>query len=151
LKSWFSNAKTKQQSRKVEPFRAWLAGVKAIKGAPHRIQLPWVLWQDASHSEVLRARYREAYKKEADDEEEEGSPLEAFEKEGDEGEDNDGPTCVQLLHRKFHLAHTYLGELSEEEQEKVRQTREEDYATRRAAHDRLIKGDTACTVEELAE
>jgi hypothetical protein len=151
LKSWFSNAKTKQQSRKVEPFRAWLASIKAVKGAPRRVQLPWLLWQDASHGEALRARYREAYKKEADDEEEEGSLLDPFEKDGDEGEDGEGPTPAQLLHRKHRLAQTYFDELTEEEQERVREKREEEYAARLAAHNRLMQGNAACTAEELAE
>ncbi|KAJ7339273.1 hypothetical protein DFH08DRAFT_812664 [Mycena albidolilacea] len=140
LKSWFSNAKTKQQSRKVEPFRAWLASIKAVKGAPRRIQLPWVLWQDASH---------EVYKKEADDEEEEGSLFNPFEKDSDEGEDGEGLTPAQLLHRKHCLTQTYFDELTEEEQEKVREKREEEYAARLAAHNRLMQGNAACTVEEL--
>ncbi|KAJ7673498.1 hypothetical protein B0H14DRAFT_2656893 [Mycena olivaceomarginata] len=135
---------TKQQSRKVEPFRAWLASIKAVKGAPRRVQLPWVLWQDASHGEALRARYREAYKKEADDEEEEGSLLDPFEKDGDEGEDGAGPTPAQLLSPKAPPR-------PDEEQERVREKREEEYAARLAAHNRLMQGNAACTAEELAE
>jgi hypothetical protein len=90
------------------------------------------------------------YKKEADDEEEDGSSLDVFEKDGGDGEDDDGPARAQLLHQKFRLAQTYLGELTEEEREKVRQKREEDYVARRAAYDRLTQGDVPCTAEELA-
>ncbi|KAJ7319447.1 hypothetical protein DFH08DRAFT_819378 [Mycena albidolilacea] len=81
LKSWSSNAKTKQQSRKVKPFRAWLAGW---------CQRYQVLWQDAGHGEILRIRYREMYKKEADDKKEDRSSLDAFEKDGGDSKDGDG-------------------------------------------------------------
>jgi hypothetical protein len=152
LKSWFSYAKTKDKSRKVEPFRAWLTNISVVKGAPRRVQLPWVLWQDDQHGEVLRTRYRDVYKKDADEEEDNVEGMDAFEKEDDElaGEE-ESPTCAQLLHRKFHLAHTYFGELSEEEQQNVRDKRENDYAERREAYDRRLKGETDCTPEELAE
>ncbi|KAJ7709245.1 hypothetical protein B0H14DRAFT_2646398 [Mycena olivaceomarginata] len=89
LKRWFSNAKTKERSRKVEPFRAWLARLTSANGAPRRIQLPWVVWQHAKHGEELRALYRETYKVEADEEEEEeGADLD----ENDEGEGEEGET-----------------------------------------------------------
>ncbi|KAJ7815299.1 hypothetical protein B0H14DRAFT_2603499 [Mycena olivaceomarginata] len=104
--------------RGVEPFRAWLASIKAVKGVPRRVQLPWVLWQDASHGEALRARYREAYKKEADDEEKRG----AF--------------SIRL---RRTATKTYFDELTEEEQERVREKREEEYAARLAAHNRLMQ------------
>ncbi|KAJ7304806.1 hypothetical protein DFH08DRAFT_976586 [Mycena albidolilacea] len=80
LKGWFSNAKTKDKTRKVEPFRAWLAGLTALRGAPRHMQMPWMLWQHPAHGEVLRSRYRKTFGKDADDEEDDvdgldGSPT----------------------------------------------------------------------------
>jgi hypothetical protein len=42
LKSWFSNQKTKDKSRKVEPFRDWLGCLAQITGTPRYTRLPWL-------------------------------------------------------------------------------------------------------------
>lgn len=154
LKSWFSYAKTKDKARKVEPFRAWLTGLKSIHGAPRRLQIAWIIWQHPAHGDSIRLRYKETYKKDADEdhEEEDAEGLDAFVKDGSEGqEDVDEPTRAGLLHRKHQLARTYFAELGEEEKAEVLERREAEFAERRAAYERLLKGEAASTAEELAK
>ncbi|KAJ7321809.1 hypothetical protein DFH08DRAFT_969696 [Mycena albidolilacea] len=100
LRSWYSNAKTKDNARKVEPFRAWLAKLTAVQGSPRRIHLPWMLWRHVTDGNVLRARYRERYGQDADDKEQDMSAVDEFEKsmvgedsgqgEGQQSNDRDG-------------------------------------------------------------
>ncbi|KAJ7360891.1 hypothetical protein DFH08DRAFT_1031297 [Mycena albidolilacea] len=153
LKSWFSYAKTKDNARKVEPFRAWLTGLKSIHGAPHRLQIAWIIWQHPAHGDSIRLCYKETYKKDVDKdhEEEDAEGLDAFVKDGSEGqEDMDEPTRTGLLHRKHQLTRAYFAELSEEEKAEVLQRREAEFAERHAAYERLLKGEAASSVGELA-
>ncbi|KAJ6480221.1 hypothetical protein C8R45DRAFT_933150 [Mycena sanguinolenta] len=150
LKSWFSNVKTKQKLRKLEPFAAWLARLKSLQGAPRRIQIPWVLWQDPTHGEVLRERYQTQYHQDADSEEDEEGQLDGFEKE-DAADNEEEPSRAELLQRKFQLAQTYFKELNEEEQAKIQERRETDFAARHGAYERVLKGEVACSADELAD
>ncbi|KAJ7799451.1 hypothetical protein B0H14DRAFT_2617031 [Mycena olivaceomarginata] len=160
LKRWFSNAKTKERSRKVEPFRAWLARLTSANGAPRRIQLPWVVWQHAKHGEELRALYRETYKVEADEEEEEeGADLdENDEGEGEEGEtgrEGQGDESREEGERgREGSGGGYQVVLQEAERGGERGAREDEgglTTTRGAQHmEGLLKGEAACSSEELA-
>jgi hypothetical protein len=161
-----------------------------------------VVWQHAKHGEELRALYRETYKVEADEEEEEeGADLdendegegeegetgregqgdesreegergregekegdseeneeegekdgdEEGEKDGDEEEEEPARSRSATLNRKYSLAKSYFNKLSEEEKEELEKMREDDYNARCAAHGRALKGEAACSSEELAE
>ncbi|KAJ7828210.1 hypothetical protein B0H14DRAFT_1219355 [Mycena olivaceomarginata] len=151
LKGWFSNAKTKEKTRKIEPFRAWLASLTALRGAPRHMQMPWVLWKDPTHGEVLRARYRTEFGKDADDEEDDVNELDGFEKEDGDDVEEDTPTRAQTLNCKRRLALTYFDELGEEEQARMQAEREKDFTGRRDAYERTLNGETECSAEELAE
>jgi hypothetical protein len=154
LKNWFSNAKTKEKTRKVEPFRAWLSSLTALRGAPRHVRMPWVLWQHEKHGEILRVRYRDLYGKNADDEEEDISSADAFEKEDEEeqaGNDDAAPTRAETLHRKMRFAQEYFTELAEEEQQELHVQREKNYQERRSAYEKALQGDTECSAEELEE
>jgi hypothetical protein len=156
LKSWFSNAKTKDKTRKVEPFRSWLSRLTALHGPPRRLQMSWVLWQHPEHGEALRIRYRKLYSKDADDEaDDERNEVDPFEKDGDGDGDGDGDSDDsrpgQLLHRKFRLAQAYFEKLTDEEKEQLRDQRERDFEERREAFRKSLKGETECSPDELAE
>ncbi|KAJ7796030.1 hypothetical protein B0H14DRAFT_2620363 [Mycena olivaceomarginata] len=154
LKNWFSNAKTKEKTRKVEPFRAWLSSLTALRGAPRHVRMPWVLWQHEKHGEILRVRYRDLYGKNTDDEEEDISSADAFEKEDEEeqaGNDDAAPTRAETLHRKLRFAQEYFTELAEEEQQELHVQREKNYQERRSAYEKALQGDTECSAEELEE
>ncbi|KAJ7302480.1 hypothetical protein DFH08DRAFT_826653 [Mycena albidolilacea] len=139
LKGWFSNAKTKDKTRKVEPFRAWLAGLTALRGAPRHMQMPWMLWQAPGP------------RRDADDEEDDVDGLDGFEKEDGDDVDEDTPARAQTLHRKRRLAVAYFEELDEEEQAHMQAEREKDFVDRRNAYERALKGETECSTEELAD
>jgi hypothetical protein len=118
------------------------------------LQIAWIIWQHPAHGDSIRLRYKETYKKDADEdhEEEDAEGLDAFVKDGSEGqEDADEPTRAGLLHRKHQLARAYFAELSEEEKAEVLERREAEFAERRAAYERLLKGEAASSVEELAK
>ncbi|KAF8208557.1 hypothetical protein K438DRAFT_1754442 [Mycena galopus ATCC 62051] len=152
IKAWFSNAMTKQNVRKTEPFHAWLSKLTALQGAPRRIQLAWILWRHEKHGEALRNRYCDKFKGEADEEKEEGAAeVDGFEKDGDKEDEEDSPPVVELMNRKYDLAVEYYGELTEEEQEEIQKQREEDFQERRVAYQRTLRGETAYTADELAE
>jgi hypothetical protein len=138
-----------------------------------------VLWRHATHGDVLRARYREQYGQDADDEDQDVTTADGFEKEtGDEeggekdgqeksrkeddeegdnddeeeaGEGEASAAQARLLKRKYRLARNYFDELDEEEQNEVQKIREADYQERRAAHDRMLRGEQPCNAEELSE
>jgi hypothetical protein len=112
----------------------------------------WVLWQDTTHGEALRVRYRKTYDKDADEEDEDMDDVDPFETENSkDGDGDEEPTRAQSLHRKFRLAAAYLGELSEEEQARLRNNRETDFINRRRAYEKALGGETECTAEELEE
>lgn len=114
--------------------------------------MSWVLWQDATHGEALRARYRKMYDKDADEDDEDMDGVDPFEAENsNDGDGDEEPTRAQLLHRKFRLAVAYLGELSEEEQARLRNKRETDFVNRRRTYEKALVGETECTAEELEE
>jgi hypothetical protein len=113
--------------------------------------MPWVLWKDPTHGEALRVRYRTAYGKDADDEEDDVNGLDGFEKEDGDDVDEDIPTRAQTLHRKRRLALAYFDELGKEEQAHMQAEREKDFADRRNAYERTLKGEMECSEEELAE
>ncbi|KAJ7811820.1 hypothetical protein B0H14DRAFT_3479436 [Mycena olivaceomarginata] len=166
LKSWFSNAKTKDKTRKVEPFRSWLSRLTALYGPPRRLQMSWVLWQHPEHGEALRIRYQKLYSKDADDEADaERNDVDLFEKDSDGDGDGDGEGGSdgdgdgdgddsrpgQLLHRKFRLAQAYFEKLTDEEKEQLRDQRERDFEERREAFRKSLKGEMECSPDELAE
>ncbi|KAF8151167.1 hypothetical protein K438DRAFT_1988316 [Mycena galopus ATCC 62051] len=122
LKCWFSNAKTKENTHKVELFCAWLSSLTALHGAPRHIKLVWILWRDTKHGEALRLLYRQKYKQDPD-EEEQADGVDGFEKDdedegegegegegGDkEGEGKGGRT--KLMIAKYKLALSYFNGL----------------------------------------
>ncbi|KAF7376801.1 hypothetical protein MSAN_00097500 [Mycena sanguinolenta] len=141
LKSWFSNAKTKDKRRNLEPFRAWLSSLTAIHGAPRRIKLPWLVWQHPTHGEALRVRYHHKYKKDADDEL--GQARDGFEKDDEsdeEDEEEEDAPAVNVMNRKYDLARTYYEELDEEQQAELMEQRDKDFKEQRAAYERSLKG-----------
>jgi hypothetical protein len=177
LKSWYSNAKTKEKTRKVEPFRVWLAKLTALQGSPHHLYLPRVLWRHATHGDVLRARYREQCGQDADDEDQDVTTVDCLEETGDEeggekdgqdksrkedneegdndneeeaGEGEASAAQARLLKHKYRLARDYFDELDKEEQNEVQKIWEADYQERRAAHDRMLQGGQLCNAEELS-
>ncbi|KAJ7776666.1 hypothetical protein B0H14DRAFT_3508248 [Mycena olivaceomarginata] len=135
--SWFSNAKTKDKTRKVEPFRAWLVGLNALRGAPRHMQMPWMLWQHPTHGEVLRSRYRKAFGKDADDEEDDADELDGFEKEDGNDVDEDTPARAQDTASQA-APRGWCGE-------------GERLVDRKNAYEKALKGETECSAEELAD
>ncbi|KAJ7704709.1 hypothetical protein B0H14DRAFT_3526579 [Mycena olivaceomarginata] len=154
IKSWFSNQKTKDKTRKVEPFRAWLSKITSLQGSPRRLQIGWVLWRDPKYGEVLRARYQK-YKKEADEEEDEDADgVDPFEKEGSEDQASEDQTDASrgvLLQCKLRLALAYFKELSGDEKTGLAEAREEDFEARRKAYESALKDEAECSVAELDE
>ncbi|KAJ7336989.1 hypothetical protein DFH08DRAFT_813283 [Mycena albidolilacea] len=152
LKGWFSNAKTKEKPRKIEPFRTWLASLTALRGSPRHIQMPWMSWQHPTHGEVLRAHYWAEFGKDADNKEEDViDRLNGFEKEDSGATDEDTPHQAQTLYRKQRLALMYFDELGEEEQAHMQAEREKDFVVHRNTYKKTLKGKTECSEEELAE
>ncbi|KAF7361557.1 hypothetical protein MSAN_01189300 [Mycena sanguinolenta] len=154
LKSWFSNSKTKEKSRDLKPFRSWLSCLTAIHGAPRRVKLPWVLWQHPTHGEALRVRYRQQYKKDADEEVGEGG--DGFEKDSESDEEEEveaeeDTPGVKMMNRKYELGRAYYEELDEAQQTEILDQREKNFQERRAAYERTLKGETTSTPDELAE
>ncbi|KAJ7851595.1 hypothetical protein B0H14DRAFT_3451173 [Mycena olivaceomarginata] len=154
IKSWFSNQKTKDKTRKVEPFRAWLSKITSLQGSPRRLQIGWVMWRDPKYGEVLRARYQK-YKKEADEEEDEDADrVDPFEKEGSEDQASEDQTDASrgvLLQCKLRLALAYFKELSGDEKTGLAEAREEDFEARRKAYESTLKDEAECSVAELDE
>ncbi|KAJ7821544.1 hypothetical protein B0H14DRAFT_2599166 [Mycena olivaceomarginata] len=91
LKSWFSNAKTKDKTQKVEPFHSWLSHLTALHGPPRRLQMSWVLWQHPEHGEALCIRYRKLYRKDADDgADNDRNDMDPFEKDSNGNSNGNG-------------------------------------------------------------
>lgn len=146
LKSWFSNQKTKDKGRKIEPFRAWLGRLANLSGPPRHTRLPWVAWQHPQHGDALRTLYRQKYHVNADKEEGEGEK-----EEGDDDGEDEGGTTAGALNRKYAFAKEYLETLSKEEREELVELRDKDFEERQAAHQRMVKGEGSRSNEELAE
>jgi hypothetical protein len=150
LKTWFSNQKTKDKGRKIEPFRVWLGRLANLSGPPRHTRLPWVAWQHPQHGDALRTLYRQKYHVNADEEDGEGEKeLE----EEDKGEDEDERDTITAgaLNRKYAFTKEYLATLSTEEREELVELRDKDFEDRQAAHKRLLMGEDLCSSEELAE
>ncbi|KAF8195154.1 hypothetical protein K438DRAFT_1968484 [Mycena galopus ATCC 62051] len=145
--------KTKDKTRKVEPFRAWLNAILSAHGPPRRIKMGWALWRDPAHGEALQVLYREKFAKNTNDDNGDREGMDGFEKEDSrEEEDEEAPVGrAKSLHNKYRLAMEYFKQLNDDEQAKILQEREEDYVLRRAAHQRTKDGVAPCTTEELSE
>ncbi|KAF8215256.1 hypothetical protein K438DRAFT_1749321 [Mycena galopus ATCC 62051] len=146
LKHWFSNAKTKDNNRKLEPFRMWLCSLATLHGAPQRIKLVGMLWCHEKHGESLCLLYRQKYKKDADTDDN-ADGADGFEnKKGeenedlDEGEDEGVAAQTKLMSVKYKITLPYFKGLTKEEQ------READYLQHRHARIELI---SQCTLETL--
>ncbi|KAJ7680080.1 hypothetical protein B0H14DRAFT_3535953 [Mycena olivaceomarginata] len=119
LKTWFSNQKTKDKGRKIEPFRVWLGHLANLSGPPHHTRLLWVAWQHPQHGDALRTLYRQKYHVDADEEDGEGEKELEEEDEGEDEDERDTATAG-ALNRKYTFAKEYLATLSMEEREELR-------------------------------
>jgi hypothetical protein len=98
--------------------------------------------------------YRQKYNINANEEEQEGEKEDGAGKtdEGDDDEvDGEGGSSVGMLNRKYVLAKQYLTELSEKDREELEEIRQKEFEVRQAAHERMMKGEAACSNKELAE
>jgi hypothetical protein len=156
VKHWFSYGKTKAKGRKSEPFRAWLRGLVTAPGKPHRVHLPWLLWQHEEHGEALRVLYRQKYKADADEEDVEADEEDEEDKEdeedvGDHGEKQAGTARSETLDRRYALGKAFFDGLTEEERTKIQELRENNFKEKMAAYERAAKGEAAFSPDELAE